>query len=160
MSGVYRTQQCLPPTGQVIAIDANLRQKQGSVPIYSITFAFLKAGVLPCPFRHISMKSRYKFVITAALVCHLFLNAPLVISQAQPAGVPAKEQGEAKSQQGKKLPISATEGEPVTIKFQAAAPLWSVVLGFCVSSAVGLVFGMWPALKAARQDPIEGLRYE
>ena len=47
-----------------------------------------------------------------------------------------------------------------TIHFQAAAPLWSVVLGFGVSTAVGLVFGMWPALKAARQDPIEALRYE
>src|SRR5438552_1308418 len=84
-----------------------------------LLFAFLKAGVLPCPFRHISMKSQHKFVITAALVCHLFLSAPLVISQAQPAGVPVKEQGEAKGQLGKKLPISATEGEPVTIKARA-----------------------------------------
>jgi putative ABC transport system permease protein len=36
--------------------------------------------------------------------------------------------------------------------FQAAAPLWSVVLGFGVSSAVGLIFGMWPALKALRYE--------
>ncbi len=46
------------------------------------------------------------------------------------------------------------------LKFQAAAPPWSIVLGFGVSSAVGLIFGMWPAIKAARQDPIEALRYE
>ena len=45
-------------------------------------------------------------------------------------------------------------------EFPAAAPLWSIVLGFGVSTAIGLVFGMWPALKAARQDPIEALRYE
>jgi putative ABC transport system permease protein len=48
----------------------------------------------------------------------------------------------------------------LVFEFPAAAPLWSVILGFGVSTAVGLIFGLWPALKAAKQDPIEALRYE
>jgi len=48
----------------------------------------------------------------------------------------------------------------VLFDFQAAAPPWSILLGFGVSTAVGILFGLWPAQKAARQDPIEALRYE
>src|SRR6201991_3959223 len=42
----------------------------------------------------------------------------------------------------------------------ATIPMWAVVSGLSVSIGVGLIFGVWPARKASRLDPIECLRYE
>jgi putative ABC transport system permease protein len=42
----------------------------------------------------------------------------------------------------------------------ASIPLWSVIVGLGFSSAVGLFFGIYPARKASKLNPVEALRYE
>ncbi|HRU46661.1 MAG TPA: ABC transporter permease [Candidatus Marinimicrobia bacterium] len=45
-------------------------------------------------------------------------------------------------------------------KLPPVIPLWSIFVGMGFSLLIGVVFGTYPALKAAKLDPIEALRYE
>jgi putative ABC transport system permease protein len=48
----------------------------------------------------------------------------------------------------------------LTAHLKAAAPLWTILVGVGFSATVGIFFGIYPASRAARLNPIQALRYE
>jgi len=48
----------------------------------------------------------------------------------------------------------------LTLAWPGSVPPWAIAVGLIVSIGIGLFFGVWPAMKAAKLDPVEALRYE
>ena len=80
-----------------------------------------------------------QFLVEAVMICLLGGLIGLLIGQLLTAGMAS-------------IPMAKLD--------KAYIPIWAVGLSFGFSAFVGVVFGMFPAIKAARLDPIEALRHE
>jgi putative ABC transport system permease protein len=58
------------------------------------------------------------------------------------------------------LGVLGGNGMALWIETEPVIPIWAVLMGFFGMLVIGMVFGVYPAYKAAQLDPIESLRYE
>ena len=50
--------------------------------------------------------------------------------------------------------------DDVGVKLETQITMWSIIVSFLVAACTGLIFGIYPAIIASKQDPIVALRHD
>ena len=58
------------------------------------------------------------------------------------------------------LGLLVARGISSLISFPYSVPVYWIVIAFVFSASIGMIFGLYPANRAAKMDPIHALRYE
>jgi putative ABC transport system permease protein len=153
-----------PNTFQVIVFDKVIEQFKAMAAVITavagafVSISLLVGGIGIMNIMLVSVSERTREIglrkavgATPVAILLQFLLEAVVLSLA--GGAVGVAVGELLAFGLSKIPNAKALGE-------ASVPWWAIAVSFAFCAAVGIIFGMWPAVKAARLNPIDALRHE